>query len=161
MARRPRSADTREAQQRPEVEANFTAALYFPRHRWPKGMTCRWIRVGVREVPDNENWARAIRSGWKPLPLEHCSEYAIPNMDGTPQTQGVARIGNHILCFKPTADVKRDREDQQQRTREQARALDEFVRENSDADLPRFNRSGDTEYAVGRRMSQDQAFREE
>jgi hypothetical protein len=161
MPRRSRASETREATQRPEVEANFSAALYFPRHRWPKGMTCRWVRVGVREVPDNENWAKAIRSGWMPLPLEHCQEYAIPSHDGTPQTQGVARIGNHILCFKPTKDVANDRLAQQERTRDQARALDEYVRDNGDADHPRFNRSGKTEYGVGRQMTAEQAFKEE
>lgn len=146
MARpRSRAAETRDATQRPDPQSAFQSLLYFPRHLWPKGMTCRWIRVAAGAQPDNARWAQANMQGWKPMTLDHAPQYAIPNPDGTSQAGGIIRIGDLILCMKPSADVKRDREEQEGATVAQAAALDDYVRENPDADIPRFNRSGPTQ----------------
>src|SRR5690349_8989702 len=119
MARRSRALDTRAAEERPDPQSQFQSTLYFPKSRWPKNMTCRWIRVGVRENPDNENWAKAHRGGWKPCPVEMAPEYLIPNPDGSMPTTGIIRINNHILCMKPTKDVDRDQYEQRRATADQ------------------------------------------
>ncbi len=148
MPRRSRATETRSVEQRPDPQGEFQSTLYFPKSRWPKGMTCRWIRVGVREQPDNENWAKAHRDGWKPCPIEMAPEYLIPNPDGSVPNTGIIRINNHILCQKPTKDVERARNGQQRATSDQLRQLEEFVKENPDADIPRYNRSSPTEHGV-------------
>ncbi len=159
MPRRSRAAETREAGQRPDIQHSFKADAYFPRHLWPKGFTCRWVRTAVHGEPDRKRWSNAMLNGWKPMTVAEAPQFALPNPDGT-ISEGLITIANLVLCKKPTSEVKRDREEVQDMTREQARALDQYVRENQDSDLPRFNRSGSTEYAVGRRMTPEQAFKE-
>lgn len=150
MARRTRNSETRNAEQRPDMESQFQSTLFFPRHRWAKGMTCRWIRVAAAGRVDNENWAKAHQRGWRPVPADQAPEYSIPNPDGTTTPGAIIRVADHILCQKPTAQVERDKEDLQQMTRDRLRYLDEFVRENPDADVPRFNYSPEATNSIER-----------
>lgn len=145
MPRRSRAAETRESEMRPDSQSNFQSMTYFPRHLWPKGMTCRWIRVAAGAQPDNARWAQANMQGWKPMTTDEAPAYSIPNPDGSPPAAGIVRIGDLILCKRPTADIRRDQESQERSTQDQMAALDDYVRENPDADIPRFNRSGPTQ----------------
>lgn len=148
MPRRSRASETRDASQRPDIESQYQGLLFFPRHLWPKGMTCRWIRVAAGAQPDNARWAQAHLGGWQPLPADKAPQFAIPNPDGSVTPGGIIRIADQILCYKPTADVVRDQKMQERATRAQSEHLDDFVRENPDANIPRFNHSSPTESGI-------------
>lgn len=143
--RSARSAETRTAIQRPEMETSYESMFFFPKSRWPKGMTCRWVRVAVDNQPDNKRWAQAYKDGWRPCAPEIAPEYVIPNVDGSRPSTALIRLADHVLCQMPTADVKARQAAIDHRTQQQLQTLDDFVRENPDADIPRFNRSGQTE----------------
>lgn len=125
---------------------NYVGNLHIPKDEIPPGMTYRWMRVSVNNEPDNGNWQRKMRGGWKPVPRSRHPEYfPIMNIPGfkNDQYNEVILEGGLLLVEKPTKDV----EQSQRRLQEEAIEVMEAVdwENHGDKDTPRFNESSNVQ----------------
>lgn len=117
MPRQPR--ETRESTGR-RVNARKPALdqhrsqLDLPEHLIPPDMDYAWVAIAVLGQPHpSGNWEIKYRKGWHPVPQSRHADYfpAMPNLGitSTPQHEYIER-GGLILCERPKADVRRERE---------------------------------------------------
>lgn len=147
-ARRDREPE-RKAFEEPVFADSVDSILHIPEHLVPEGMRFRWVRVEAGNAPDNLNWSKMARKGWKPVMRENFPELdemfpgaAIP---GAADASGGAIImGGLCLCMRDARLVERDRKKQEQETRDALRTVETYV-EGGNSMFPRFNQSGPLE----------------
>lgn len=114
--RAPRETTTRDAEVRGMQEKD---AESFRKYEWkpadalpmpkaPPGWHYRYIRKSIAGTPDVENFGRAMREGWVPVPLKDHPELEL-SVDPASKNSGNIEIGALVLCKLP-AEIKEARD---------------------------------------------------
>lgn len=144
--RKARETATRETEIRGLQERD---AESFRKHQWkpaealpmpkaPPGWHYRYIRKSIGAEQDVQNFGRAMREGWVPVPLQDHPELAL-SVDPSAKTSGNIEIGALVLCKIPM-EVKeaRDKYYTDFSNRQIESVDNNFMREN-DPRMPLFN----------------------
>ena len=82
MARSPRSAQTRRADEHPMAATRYRGKLYVDQHKVKKGYTYRWVRESSRNEADPSNVTDAQINNWQPVPASLHPEMVPPALPG-------------------------------------------------------------------------------
>lgn len=120
--------------------------LHIPRNLWPVGQSLRWVRIEAGNAPDNTNWSKMTRIGWKPVLRGDNPgiDALFPQvaMPGVGDTTGTAIVfGGLCLCMRDERLVARDRKRIEEETKSALRTVETYV-EGGNSMFPRFNQSG-------------------
>ena len=141
MARSPRSAQTRRADEHPMAATRYRGKLYVDQHKVKKGYTYRWVRESSRNEADPSNVTDAQINNWQPVPASLHPEMVPPALPGDEAKQSqVIRRGGLILMMKPTHEVLADRRAVQAENMENLQGIADFT-SHADELMPRFNQS--------------------
>lgn len=144
--RAPRDTVTRETEVRGMQEKDAESFRKFewkpadalPMPKAPPGWHYRYIRKSIVGTPDVENFGRAMREGWVPVPLADHPELAL-SVDPTSKTSGNIEIGALVLCKLPVETKEaRDRYYANFNAR-QIEAVDQNLMRDNNPKMPLFN----------------------
>lgn len=131
------------------------SGLFIPQSEWPDGLALRWISIEVTGAPDNKNWSVKTSSGkWTPVARGKYPQidkrFPFTPMPGGAQESGGAIVfGGLCLCERDIRYNIRDRKQQHKATQDAGKTIETYV-EGQNANFPRFNQSGPTEFQRGR-----------
>lgn len=141
MARTPRSAQTRRAEEHPMAATRYRGKLYIDPHKVKKGYTYRWVRESARNEPDPSNVTDSQINNWVPVPASLHPELVPPPLPGEEDKQSqVIRRGGLILMMKPTHEVAADRRAVLEENMAAIEGIADFT-SHADELMPRFNQS--------------------
>jgi len=131
-SRTPRDLDSREASNREEP---WIPASVLPVPTPQEGWVFRWIRVAMRNDPDNRNVSQKFREGWIPCKLEdHPELQVLPDIDN--RFEGNVVVGGLMLCKNSKEKMDAKRKYHMNQSQSQMEAVDNnYMREN-DARMP-------------------------
>lgn len=70
------------------------------------GQDQRWIRIEINGKPDQSNWARKQREGWKPRAADTVGDFPVPKIEQGKHA-GYIGIEGMILCERPMSISQR------------------------------------------------------
>lgn len=141
MARTPRSAQTRRAEEHPMAATRYRGKLYIDPHKVKKGYTYRWVRESARNEPDPSNVTESQINDWVPVPASLHPELVPPPLPGEEAKQSqVIRRGGLILMMKPTHLYEAGRQAVREENMQAIEGIADFT-SHADELMPRFNQS--------------------
>ena len=152
---RPRASETRDnetraAEFRPQPKTTHESRFYIPPQLIPKGMTYAWVAFAFDNAgtPNQDNWNRKYRNGWRPVPRERHPELfpPVPNIGMGVDDETNIKEGGQILCEKPTRDVEADWAVNEKRARQQMEGINWTQGAGQNPMMPRFDQSSKTEF---------------
>ncbi len=144
--RTPRAQDKRETEIR---GLNTRDPEPFRKHQWrpadalpmpkaPPGWHYRYIRRSIAGTPDVNNFGRAMREGWEPVPLKDHPELEM-SVDPSSKNSGNIEIGALILCKMPVEMVQQRNEYYGRLANRQMEAVDNNLMKENDPRMPLYN----------------------
>ena len=143
--RAKREHTTREVEAR---NAPWTPPTILPVPDKEDGYVFRWVRIGIRGESDMTNVSRKFREGWEPVRLEdHPEMKLIPDINS--KFEGMAVLGNLMLCKNTVERMQQKREYQMDINRTQMEAVDNNFMREQDARMPLLNPERKTRITFG------------
>lgn len=105
MARKPRSAESREATARKGTlrempVPSHTGRFHVPRERWPHGKVLRWVALSVLNQ-DVQNWEKRVDGGWEAVQRSMYPDLfpyiARPGQENSPYADIIVRGGQVLM----------------------------------------------------------------
>lgn len=119
-----------------------------PMPKAPPGVHYRYIRKSIAGTPDVNNFGRAMREGWVPVPLKDHPELET-SIDPTSKSSGNIEIGALVLCKISKEVVDARNEYFGTMTARQMEAVDRDLMRESDPRMPLFS-DRDTKVSFGK-----------
>ena len=130
--RKPRTTETREADQRPRGWSRPSA---LPTPEPADGLVYRWIRTSTMGESDNRNVSMRFREGYVPVKASDHPDLMVLS-DHDSRFKGNIEVGGLLLCAIP-AEVVEDRTRQMaDKSRNQIEAVDRNYLRESDPRMP-------------------------
>jgi len=144
--RTTRDAQVRDTAQRGLQERNPEE---FRKYQWkpadalpmpvaPPGLRYRYIRKSIGAYQDVQNFGRAMREGWVPVPLADHPEMEA-SVDPTAKNSGNIEIGALVLCKIPMEVVESRNKYFEDFNSRQMQAVDHNLMRENDPRMPLFN----------------------
>jgi hypothetical protein len=108
-----------------------------PMPKAPPGVRYRYIRKSIAGQPDVNNFGRAMREGWVPVPLSDHPELA-SSVDPTSKASGNIEIGALILCKNSQETIDARNAYFGNMTARQMEAVDNNLMRENDPRMPLF-----------------------
>lgn len=147
----PTVRTTRDAQVRDTVQRGLQERNpeEFRKYQWkpadalpmpvaPPGMRYRYIRKSIGAYQDVQNFGRAMREGWVPVPLKDHPEMEA-SVDPTSKNSGNIEIGALVLCKIPMEVVESRNKYFEDFNGRQMQAVDNNLMRENDPRMPLFN----------------------
>ena len=135
-----REQDTRDDFQRPD---SWKPASLLPEFKKVPGWAYRWIRTSVMNEADNLNVSSKMREGWEPVKLADHPEMRIMVDQNSRFKEGV-EIGGLLLCKIPEEFVAQRKAYYENKSKQQADAVDNSFMKQNDPRMPLFAESKTT-----------------
>lgn len=104
----------------------------------PSGWHYRYIRKSIGAYQDVNNFGRAMREGWEPVPLSEHPEMAA-SVDPSAKGSGNIEIGALVLCRIPKEKVNARNQYYSDLTNRQMEAVDNNLMRENDPRMPLFS----------------------
>ena len=132
-----REQDTRDEFQRPD---SWKPASLLPEFKKVPGWAYRWIRTSLLNDADNLNVSSKMREGWEPVKLADHPEMRIMVDQNSRFKEGV-EIGGLLLCKIPEEFVAQRKAYYENKSKQQADAVDNSFMKQNDPRMPLFAES--------------------
>jgi hypothetical protein len=132
-----REQDTRDDFQRPD---SWKPASLLPEFKKVPGWAYRWIRTSLLNDADNLNVSSKMREGWEPVKLADHPEMRIMVDQNSRFKEGV-EIGGLLLCKIPEEFVAQRKAYYENKSKQQADAVDNSFMKQNDPRMPLFAES--------------------
>jgi len=109
-----------------------------PMPKAPPGMHYRYIRKSIGAYQDVNNFGRAMREGWVPVPLADHPEMET-SVDPSARSAGNIEIGALVLCKIPTEVIEARNKYFNDFSNRQMEAVDNNLMRENDPRMPLFN----------------------
>lgn len=131
-----RGMQERDAEEFRKHEWKPAEALPMPKA--PDGVHYRYIRKSIGAYQDVNNFGRAMREGWVPVPLTEHPEMAA-SIDPSARTSGNIEIGALVLCRIPKEKIVARNKYYADFTNKQMEAVDKNLMRENDPRMPLFS----------------------
>ena len=132
-----REQDTREDFTRAD---SWKPASLLPEFKKVPGWAYRWVRTSVMNEADNINVSSKMREGWEPVKLADHPEMRIMVDQNSRFKEGV-EIGGLLLCKIPEEFVAQRKAYYENKSKQQADAVDNSFMKQNDPRMPLFAES--------------------
>lgn len=143
--RMPRTAQTRDAQERPSV---WKPPSLLPDPEPKAGWTYRWVRTATLGASDPANISRQFREGWEPVTVSEHPELANARDLNSRFKDGI-EIGGLLLCRIPSEMMKQRQQHYEGLAKSQINAVDNNFMRESDPRMPVLNAERRTQVTFG------------
>lgn len=109
-----------------------------PMPQAPAGVTYRYIRKSIGADQDVNNYSRALREGWEPVPLSAHPEMAI-SVNPDAKNSGLIEVGALILCRLPVEVLRARQQYYANMNSQQMVAVDNNLMRENDPRMPLFS----------------------